>query len=104
MNNIRYEKETIGRMLKLYCRLKHDSHDKLCDECAELENYALARLDNCKFGEEKPACKECPIHCYKADKRNAMKNVMRFTGPRMIFYHPQDFFIHMLRKRKKQTH
>lgn len=22
-NNIRYEKETIGRMLRLYCRLKH---------------------------------------------------------------------------------
>jgi len=99
-SNILYEKQTIERMLQLYCRLKHNSLNELCSECNELKNYAHARLDKCKFGEKKPACRNCPVHCYKSDKRKAMKNVMRFTGPRMLLYYPKDFFIHLLKKLK----
>ena len=45
--------------------------------------YAQKRLDKCVFGEEKPACKQCPVHCYQPAKREEMKQIMRWAGPRM---------------------
>jgi hypothetical protein len=101
-SKIQYEKETIERMLVLYCKLKHHSSNGLCSQCAELKEYAHIRLNKCKYGEKKPACKNCPVHCYKPDRRDAMKQVMRFTGPRMLFYHPKDFFIHLISSLKQR--
>lgn len=46
------------------------------------------RLDKCVFGEEKPACKQCPVHCYQPAKREEMKQIMRWAGPRMLWRHP----------------
>jgi len=111
---IDYEKQTIERMLLVYCRLKHNRkhHESLCDYCEKLKKYAHARLTNCMFGEEKPACKKCPVHCYKPDMRSEMREVMKFAGPRMLFYYPKDFAIHIIdaytrkkveRKQKKQS-
>ena len=42
----------------------------------------------CVFGEEKPACKQCPVHCYQPAKREEMKQIMRWAGPRMLWRHP----------------
>lgn len=50
--------------------------------------YAQKRLDKCVFGEEKPACKQCPVHCYQPAKREEMKQIMRWAGPRMLWRHP----------------
>ena len=49
--------------------------------------YAQKRLDKCVFG-EKPACKQCPVHCYQPAKREEMKQIMRWAGPRMLWRHP----------------
>lgn len=49
---------------------------------------AKKRLDKCVFGEEKPACKQCPVHCYQPAKREEMKQIMRWAGPRMLWRHP----------------
>lgn len=53
-----------------------------------LNAYADKRLDKCVFGEEKPACKQCPVHCYQPAKREEMKQIMRWAGPRMLWRHP----------------
>ena len=53
-----------------------------------LNAYADKRLDKCVFGEEKPACKQCPVHCYQPAKREEMKRIMRWAGPRMLWRHP----------------
>ncbi|MGQ9819712.1 MAG: nitrous oxide-stimulated promoter family protein [Candidatus Kapaibacteriales bacterium] len=42
-------------------------------------------MDNCPYGIEKPACNKCAIHCYKKDKREDIKRVRRFSGPKMLF-------------------
>lgn len=42
---------------------------QICPECAALLNYALRRLDSCRFGNGKPSCRKCPVHCYRADMR-----------------------------------
>ena len=50
--------------------------------------YATARLDRCKFGDGKTKCHKYPVHCYRPDMREKIREVMRFSGPRMMFYHP----------------
>ncbi len=41
-------------------------------------------------------CSKCPIHCYKPKMREHIREVMRYSGPRMIFYHPIIAIKHML--------
>lgn len=95
MGRIEKEKRTIETMIKIYCKKKHKK-GVLCDECNELLEYAHKRLNYCKFGEEKGTCEKCPIHCYKKDMRERIKEVMRFSGPRLLIYNPLELFKHML--------
>jgi len=80
------EWQTVTAMLHIYCRDQHGG--ALCDECRQLEHYVSRRLDRCHFGEEKPTCAQCPVHCYQRDRREQIKAVMRYAGPRMLWRHP----------------
>lgn len=65
-----------------------------------LNAYADKRLDKCVFGENKPACKQCPVHCYQPAKREEMKQIMRWAGPRMLWRHPILTIRHLLDDRR----
>lgn len=91
------EKSVVSLMIRIYCQAKHKQHT-LCESCRQLENYAYIRLERCPFKEKKPACKQCIIHCYKPVYKNKIRKVMRFSGPRMIFYHPLEAFRHFFKK------
>lgn len=96
------EKEIVGLMIRLYCRKKHGGNS-LCPECAALEAYAKQRIDHCPFMQTKTFCSSCKVHCYKPDMREKIRLVMRFAGPRMIFYHPIMAIRHIIEtKRGKQ--
>lgn len=95
--NIQKEKETVSKMIGLYCRKKHHRHE-LCSECQGLQTYAHKRLSLCQFGEEKTACSNCKVHCYKPEYREKMKTVMRYSGPWMLVYHPVYAIKHLLNK------
>ena len=113
MNRIDWEKRTVRHMIELWCRKNHGgqacremgsrggdlvSHSGsgegshggkgLCGDCRELLEYSLARLEHCKFGNAKTKCHKCPVHCYRPDMREKIRTVMRFSGPRMLLYHP----------------
>ena len=93
------EKTTVAAMVRIYCAGHHDGADPLCASCATLQRYAHARLDACPYGAEKPTCVACPIHCYKPAEREAMREVMRFAGPRMMWRHPWLAVIHLWKER-----
>ena len=83
------EFRTIVAMLRMYCRAHHASHGgALCPECTELHDYAQRRLERCVFGEAKPTCANCTVHCYKAVMRERVRQVMVWAGPRMLLRHP----------------
>ena len=88
------EWKTVGAMLHIYCREKHGG--ALCDGCQELKSYVRLRLDRCRFGEAKPTCAKCPVHCYQRERREQIKEVMRFAGPRMLWQHPWLSLWHLL--------
>jgi hypothetical protein len=100
MGNIDSEKRIVALMIALYCRKKH-KRNTLCESCQTLVEFTAERLDKCPFGEVKPACIDCKVHCYRTnlEMRAAIKSVMRFSGPRMLLYHPKDSFYHFLRKK-----
>lgn len=95
-NRLIREYDTIEKMIILYCRAKHLTGATVCSECQDLLNYASERLKCCKFGEHKPVCAKCPIHCYRKDMRAKVVEVMRYAGPRMIYRHPSLALLHIL--------
>ncbi|MCL1937185.1 MAG: nitrous oxide-stimulated promoter family protein [Candidatus Azobacteroides sp.] len=92
------EKNAVSKMIRIYCRAKHRQRDGLCLECKQLESYAHQRLERCPYKQDKRACKKCSIHCYKDEYREKIKKVMKFSGPRMLFYYPADAFRYFTRK------
>lgn len=95
------ESKTISVMLRMYCRVHHDpTAAPLCEHCRELRGYARRRLERCVFGEAKPTCANCSVHCYKAVMRERVRQVMRWAGPRMIWRHPVLAVWHILDGRR----
>jgi hypothetical protein len=99
------EKKTVSLMIRIYCKKKHGAKNELCPECQALTDYAIQRSDRCPFTETKTFCSNCRVHCYSADMRERIKEVMRFSGPRMMFHHPVMAVRHVIesKKEKKQT-
>ena len=94
LGRVEKEKQIIQLMIEIYCNKKHQQQKDLCEECQALLEYAHKRLSFCKFGDEKTACRKCPIHCYKKDMKMKVKEVMRFSGPRLLIYRPVEFIKH----------
>jgi len=82
------EWQTIAAMVGCYCHDHHATRAALCPECQGLLDYAAVRLERCRFGSEKPVCVKCPVHCYQPARREQVKAVMRYAGPRMLWRHP----------------
>ena len=95
---IEREKKVVRKMIELYCR--HNLHlDHIPQEYIDLAEYACRRLDYCKFGEKKTACKKCPIHCYAPHHRERIRAIMRWAGPRMLIYDPIAAIRHLLNRK-----
>jgi hypothetical protein len=90
------EAKTIRYMIEIHCRGRHSTENSLCAECAELQDYAMARLDKCPFQEMKSTCANCAVHCYRPDMRQRVREVMRYSGPRMMWRHPILALAHLL--------
>jgi hypothetical protein len=102
------EWQTMSAMVRIYCRDHHQGHGRpareflanpathrrdacattLCGECRQFLDYAGLRLERCRFGDEKPTCAKCPVHCYQRDRREQARVVMRYAGQRTIWEHP----------------
>ncbi|MCL1927476.1 MAG: nitrous oxide-stimulated promoter family protein [Treponema sp.] len=95
-SKIEREKQTVSLMIRIYCR-GSEGNRELCNSCLDLLKYAHLRLSHCPYGNNKPACKRCTSHCYKPAMRDHIREVMRFSGPRMILHGPIEAFRHILK-------
>ena len=95
----RRELHALETMMRMYCRHHHGSRT-LCRECDELAIYARRRLERCVFGDAKPTCANCTVHCYKAEMRERVREMMRWSGPRMLLRHPVIAIRHMIDGRR----
>ncbi len=92
-------RKTIEVMMRMYCSgnaHRRAPHASLCPECKSLLAYAIRRLERCVFGDRKPNCDACTVHCYRADMRDRIRAVMRWAGPRLMLRHPILALRHMI--------
>jgi len=95
------EIRTVSAMIHDYCRAHHARKEN-CQECLELLDYATERLRKCPFREGKTTCNKCPVHCFKPEMREKISVVMRYSGPRMIIFHPILVIFHSIDGRRKE--
>lgn len=104
----RKEQRVVEEMIKLYCSKNHPSYKEnstMCQECRILSDYAKQRSKHCPFMEQKTFCANCTVHCYKPEMREQIRKVMRFSGPRIILYHPVMAVWHLIcsvKEKRKQ--
>jgi len=94
------EKKTLKVMIELYCKAHHNAKE-LCSDCTSLLEFAFHKLDKCPFGNEKPTCLECTIHCFRKEQKEKIREIMRYSGPRMLTKHPFYAIMHILDKKRK---
>ena len=95
--------------VRVYCSVRHDSQAEvtlpadladlfrkgltLCPDCQALLDYALTKRRRCPL-DPKPSCKHCPIHCYSTEYRARIREIMAFSGRRMILRGRLDYLWH----------
>lgn len=101
------EMRVVSQMVALYCAGNHDAQartrtahcgEAVCDQCAAVDAYAVARTQGCRKMGEKTSCEACGNHCYKPEERERIREVMRYAGPRMMTRHPIAALRHLLGK------
>lgn len=90
--------KVLMRFIEVYCRGNHPASEKhettitelgekkgvsLCSECTALLSYSVMKRRKCPL-DPKPSCKHCKIHCYSTEQRSKIREVMAYSGRRMI--------------------
>ncbi len=105
---------TVVRFIEFYCARKHRGalrsavtmkcfdlaaiagHEVcLCPDCAKLCMHAVTKRAACPL-DPKPQCKHCPEHCYHPRYREKIREVMRFSGMRLVLRGRVDYLAHLL--------
>ncbi len=102
-SQLQKEFDTMEIMVQLYCREHHQENDMVCSECIKLIEYSRERLRKCPFHNQKVTCGKCSVHCYKKDMQQKIIEVMRYSGPKMIWKHPIIALQHLINSRKKSV-
>ncbi len=111
--------KTVGRFIAVYCEgccgheraeavreptlVRLDLTDKpieigpfnLCDDCRKLLTHAVVKRSHCPM-DPKPWCKNCPNHCYHPTYRQRIREVMRYSGRKIMLRGRVDYLLHML--------
>jgi hypothetical protein len=105
---------TPALFIDLYCRYRHadsekgppdlKTHDaqgiagrplRLCADCRKLLAHAFVKRSHCPM-HPKPVCKHCPAHCYHPTYRARIREVMKFSGRKMLLGGRLDYLFHLL--------
>jgi len=106
--------KTLAMFIRIYCDGHHadrprrpavcKTHDVhaiarrpvvLCRECEKLLQHAFVKRSMCPMN-PKPACKHCPKHCYHPTYRQQIRQVMKYSGRRLVLSGRIDYLFHLL--------
>jgi hypothetical protein len=98
------EQIVIDAMIGIYCKgMKHERFsNSLCPTCSELQRYTVERNKSCPFLASRSFCQFCAVHCYSPEKRETIREVMRYAGPRMLWHHPIYAIKHLVEVRRQR--
>lgn len=97
----------IGKFVEVYCAGKHGTSARstfklpatlgdrrLCPECTAFMEYAVGQRTKCPLEAEKPSCKKCRIHCYAKIQRDKVREIMAYSGRRLMLRGRLDYIWH----------
>jgi hypothetical protein len=97
----------IGKFVEVYCAGKHGRMEKqpfplpenlgvrrMCAECSQFMAYAVAQRIKCPLEAEKPSCKHCRIHCYAKPQLAKVKEIMEYSGKKLMLRGRLDYIWH----------
>jgi hypothetical protein len=106
--------KVLTSFIGLFCRERHPEREKkpvelpglrapltkrpppdLCSDCGKLLAHAIVKRTYCEL-DPKPACKKCPRHCYAPKYRAQIREIMRYSGRRMVLRGRLDYLLHLL--------
>ena len=112
--DLRHDLKVLARFIAIYCTYKHrhavksaarlNTHDvteiagrelNLCAACGKLLAHAFVKRSTCPL-DPKPACKHCPVHCYHPSYREQIREVMKYSGWRLLVSGRLDYLYHVL--------
>jgi predicted amidophosphoribosyltransferase len=94
MDRLEKDRYVLEQFIRMYCRGKHASpKGELCPDCQELLAYAEQRLAR-RAQDPKPSCKHCTVHCYRPAHREKIREVMRYSGKRLLLHGRLDLIRH----------
>jgi len=67
----------------------------LCPACTKLFMHAFIKRSVCPMN-PKPMCKHCPSHCYAPLYREQIREVMRYSGKKLILTGRVDMLVPLL--------
>ena len=90
-NNEDRDRQTLESIGLIFCRAHHADAAKddagLCASCRETVERTLERTLACPYGHE-GNCQDCDIHCQRGEAQERIREMMRYSAPRMTFRHP----------------
>jgi hypothetical protein len=110
---LRSDLKILAKFIDVYCRHRHADAEKtpvalkvcdveqlagpisICGECHKLLTHAFVKRMNCPM-EPKPACKHCPSHCYHPTYRQQIREVMKFSGRKLVLSGRLGYLYHLL--------
>lgn len=111
---LRYDLRVLATFIRIYCDGHHAGQARapvpepiwrlaqtgrpppsLCPVCTKLLGHAAAKRRACPF-DPKPACKHCPDHCYLPAYRTQIREVMRYSGRRLVLSGRLDYLWRLL--------
>jgi Nitrous oxide-stimulated promoter len=67
---------------------------RLCPGCQKLLAHALVKRTTCPM-QPKPTCKHCPRHCYHPKYRQQIRDVMKYSGRKLVLRGRIDYLLHL---------
>lgn len=90
------EKEIVRLMITIFCKGKGHNGQEVCRDCTQLIGYSEKKIDSCPHITTKTFCSSCSTHCFAPEERKTIKEVMRYSGPRMLSHHPLVLLKHLI--------
>lgn len=106
--------KTLALFIEIYCRGRHSDSEKapaelphfdvakiagkqihLCPDCLKLLHHAFVKRTHCPM-DPKPMCKHCPNHCYAPAYRQQIREVMKYSGRKLVMSGRVDYLLHLL--------
>ena len=104
----------LAKFIQVYCEGNHAEKDRepadlkthdiheltgkdlcLCPDCQKLLAHALVKRTVCRM-DPKPQCKHCPNHCYHPTYRKQIREVMKYSGRKLVMRGRVDYLLHLL--------